>query len=162
MEWAYHLQEVQDRLFWDSQAGGYFESREGDPHVIIRLKEGILTKKLTYHGFCIYLCGELPSLILLSRYERRLVCARLWFVHSFSDQDGAEPTANSVAARNLLRLNALLDEKKYMEKAEKVFSVFGIRLKHIPMALPQMLVALIAHTKGIKQVSDLRSSESNR
>lgn len=107
VEWAYHLQEVQDRLFWDSQAGGYFESREGDPHVIIRLKE---------------------------------------------DQDGAEPTANSVAARNLLRLNALLDDKKYLEKAEKVFSVFGIRLKHIPMALPQMLVALIAHTKGIKQV----------
>jgi uncharacterized protein YyaL (SSP411 family) len=39
LQWALSLQATQDRLFWDSDEGGYFSSSEGDASVLIRLKE---------------------------------------------------------------------------------------------------------------------------
>ena len=38
LQWAVKLQATMDRLFWDGDRGGYFNSREGD-EVIVRLKE---------------------------------------------------------------------------------------------------------------------------
>lgn len=39
LQWALELQATQDRLFWDSENGGYFSSSANDPSVLIRLKE---------------------------------------------------------------------------------------------------------------------------
>ncbi len=39
LQWAEQLQAKMDELFWDSERGGYFNSRAGDPTVIVRLKE---------------------------------------------------------------------------------------------------------------------------
>ena len=39
LEWALELQEVQNQLFWDEVAHGYFTSPEGDPSIVLRLKE---------------------------------------------------------------------------------------------------------------------------
>ncbi len=39
LQWAEQLQARMDGLFWDAEAGGYFNSRADDPAVIIRLKE---------------------------------------------------------------------------------------------------------------------------
>ena len=39
LQWAVKLQATQDRLFWDSENGGYFSSSANDPSVLIRLKE---------------------------------------------------------------------------------------------------------------------------
>ena len=39
LQWAVELQSTQDRLFWDSENGGYFSSSANDPSVLIRLKE---------------------------------------------------------------------------------------------------------------------------
>lgn len=39
LEWAVELQEIQNQLFWDSEAYGYFTSPEGDPSIVMRLKE---------------------------------------------------------------------------------------------------------------------------
>jgi hypothetical protein len=33
------LQEQQNQLFWDAASGGYFTSPEGDPSIVLRLKE---------------------------------------------------------------------------------------------------------------------------
>ncbi|CAG0921794.1 unnamed protein product [Notodromas monacha] len=107
MEWAYKLQEVMDKLFWDAALGGYFESREGDPNILIRLKE---------------------------------------------DQDGGEPTANSVAVKNLLRLHASLGEAAMLTRALRIFDAYKPRLRHMPMALPQMFTALIMSQVGMRQV----------
>ncbi|MDD3178970.1 MAG: thioredoxin domain-containing protein [Opitutaceae bacterium] len=39
LQWAEQLQAAMDGLFWDGESGGYFNSRAGDPGVIVRLKE---------------------------------------------------------------------------------------------------------------------------
>ncbi len=58
------------------------------------------------------------------------------------DYDGAEPSPNSIAAMNLLRLSQMTDRKDWREKAEKSFGVFAGRLDKNPEALPQLVVAL--------------------
>jgi uncharacterized protein len=58
------------------------------------------------------------------------------------DNDGAEPSSNSVAALNLLRLAQLRGEKEYRERGEKTVKAFAGILGRAPTALPQMLVAL--------------------
>ncbi|MEO8438648.1 MAG: thioredoxin domain-containing protein [Spartobacteria bacterium] len=58
------------------------------------------------------------------------------------DYDGAEPSPNSVAALNLLRLAALLDKSAWREEAMKTMHAFDAQLNQTPAALPQMLVAL--------------------
>jgi uncharacterized protein YyaL (SSP411 family) len=86
-----------DRLFWDEEGGGYFSSAEGDPHLLVRLKE---------------------------------------------DYDGAEPSANSVAALNLLRFSRMFGDVDFAKKAERIFVLSGCTLEEMPAAVPQLLVAL--------------------
>ena len=58
------------------------------------------------------------------------------------DNDGAEPSPNSIAALNLLRMAQLREAKEYRERGEKTIKAFGEILGRAPTALPQMLVAL--------------------
>jgi uncharacterized protein YyaL (SSP411 family) len=39
LEWAIALQQRQDELFWDEQAGGWFSTTGRDPSVLLRMKE---------------------------------------------------------------------------------------------------------------------------
>jgi hypothetical protein len=57
------------------------------------------------------------------------------------DYDGAEPSANSVAVRNLLRLAAITDRAEFREAAMKTLGAFRSRLSAVPAALPEMLAA---------------------
>jgi len=57
------------------------------------------------------------------------------------DYDGAEPSGNSVAALNLLRLGQMTGRAGFRESAERLLAAFGPRLIAAPVALPQMLVA---------------------
>ena len=61
----------------------------------------------------------------------------------FADQDGAEPSPNSVSARNLLRLGILLDSENYRSKAKMTFMACEEMLDKYPMALTQMLIAYL-------------------
>jgi uncharacterized protein YyaL (SSP411 family) len=56
--------------------------------------------------------------------------------------DGAEPSANSVAALNLLRLAQMTDDSVLRDKAERTLAAFGSALRRTPHALPAMLTAL--------------------
>ena len=58
------------------------------------------------------------------------------------DYDGAEPSPNSVSALNLLRLAEMNGRTKWREQAEKTIDAFSNQLTGVPIALPQMLVAL--------------------
>ena len=40
LKWAEELQENQDKLFWDQNSGGYFNTSNKDPSILLRLKEG--------------------------------------------------------------------------------------------------------------------------
>ena len=39
LRWAIRLQETQDRLFWDSQAGGYFDTGGNDSTLLVRMRD---------------------------------------------------------------------------------------------------------------------------
>ncbi|HEY2124452.1 MAG TPA: thioredoxin domain-containing protein, partial [Chthoniobacterales bacterium] len=58
------------------------------------------------------------------------------------DNDGAEPAASSVAARNLLRLAQLQESAELRGRGEKTADAFEGILSRFPSAMPQMLVAL--------------------
>lgn len=64
------------------------------------------------------------------------------------EYDGAEPSANSVAAMNLLRLSQLTDNAERKAKADKTFATFSNRLRQSPDALPQLMAAIdFGHSK---------------
>ena len=107
LQWANDLQTIMDRLFWDPVEGGYFSSPEGDPHLLVRLKD---------------------------------------------DYDGAEPSANSVAALNLLRFFRMLGDREAGDKANRIFTHSARTLRSMPAALPQLLVALSYHLAPGRQV----------
>jgi hypothetical protein len=58
------------------------------------------------------------------------------------DHDGAEPSANSVSALNLLRLSRMLTEEQYANRAKAIFSIFSAASQNAPATVPQMLAAL--------------------
>jgi uncharacterized protein YyaL (SSP411 family) len=68
------------------------------------------------------------------------------------DYDGAEPSPNSIAALNLLRLAQLTDSKEFRARAEKTLAVFSDQLTKAPTAMPQMLVALDASLAKPRQI----------
>jgi len=57
------------------------------------------------------------------------------------DYDGAEPSGNSIAVRNLLRLARMTNRDDFRESAERAFAAFGSRISHTPVAVPQILAA---------------------
>jgi peroxiredoxin len=62
--------------------------------------------------------------------------------------DGAEPSGNSVAALNLLRLAQITGRGDLRESMQRIFAAFGAELSASPAALPAMLVAL-GHSLGV-------------
>jgi uncharacterized protein len=57
------------------------------------------------------------------------------------DQDGAEPSGNSVHALNLMRLHLLTDRHVYRERAEETLRAFSGTLTQAPEGSGEMLVA---------------------
>ncbi len=57
------------------------------------------------------------------------------------DYDGAEPSGNSVAVMNLLRLAQMTNGGALREAADRTLAVFAGRLSVAPMAIPQMMSA---------------------
>jgi len=68
------------------------------------------------------------------------------------DYDGAEPSANSVAVWNCLRLAALTGEELWRQKAERTLSAFARQLATLPDSLPLMLAAAMYLPGGLRQV----------
>lgn len=69
-----------------------------------------------------------------------------------ADQDGAEPSANSVSAHNLLRLHGFTGHKDWLDKCVCLLTAFSERMRRVPVALPEMVRALSAHQLTLKQV----------
>jgi hypothetical protein len=59
------------------------------------------------------------------------------------DYDGAEPSGNSLAALNLLRLAAITGDTELRETAKRTLAAFAGKMSEHPSGLPQMLVAYL-------------------
>ncbi|XP_008313005.1 spermatogenesis-associated protein 20 [Cynoglossus semilaevis] len=68
------------------------------------------------------------------------------------DQDGAEPSANSVSASNLQRLSHYTGRQEWLQKSQKLLTAFSERLTKIPIALPEMVRSLMAQHYTLKQI----------
>jgi len=66
--------------------------------------------------------------------------------------DGAEPSANSVAAMNLLRLAEMANRLAWREKAHKIFLAFSRQIEQAPESVPEMIVAVDFALAKPKQV----------
>ncbi len=66
--------------------------------------------------------------------------------------DGAEPSPNSTAAMNLLRLAQFTDRADWRDKAQKTLSAFAARLQSTPEAVPALASALDFRLAQKKQV----------
>ena len=55
------------------------------------------------------------------------------------DYDGAEPSGNSVALLNLLRLSRMTDRPEFEVSARKLVAAFDAKLRTSPYGMPQML-----------------------
>jgi uncharacterized protein YyaL (SSP411 family) len=99
LQWAEVLQDRQDALFLDPQAGGYFAASGRDSSVLLRLKE---------------------------------------------DHDGAEPSANSVAALNLGRLATMTGREEWHRRAIQTVNAFGgaRQPERLAQTMPLMTAAL--------------------
>ncbi len=68
------------------------------------------------------------------------------------DHDGAEPTGNSIAALNLLRLAQMTDNNDWQQKGAQTIATFAERLQQYPSIMPQMLAALDFQLDKPKQI----------
>ncbi|MGQ9635109.1 MAG: thioredoxin domain-containing protein [Bryobacteraceae bacterium] len=66
--------------------------------------------------------------------------------------DGAEPSGNSVAAMNLLRLTQYTEQDELRRCAVRVFECFAATLNAAPGALPAMLAAIGFHRAKVRQI----------
>jgi uncharacterized protein len=81
-----------------------------------------------------------------------------------SDYDGAEPTGNSVAAMNLLRLGWITDNREWRQRAEGTLAAFADVLSQFPLGIPQMAVAHDFHlaTPKVIVIAGLPEAEDTR
>ena len=68
------------------------------------------------------------------------------------DYDGAEPSGNSVALMNLLRLAQFTDRADFRESAERLLGSFAPRLSAAAATLPQMLAAAEFYLSDPRQI----------
>ncbi|XP_034940180.1 spermatogenesis-associated protein 20 isoform X2 [Chelonus insularis] len=68
------------------------------------------------------------------------------------EHDGAEPSGNSVACSNLLRLAACMDRIDYNEKVVELLSFFNETLTRIPIAVPELVCALLHYWDATTQI----------
>jgi hypothetical protein len=94
-------------LFEDTEHGAFYSTAEGDPTLVMRIKE---------------------------------------------DYDGAEPSGNSIAVLNLLRLAQMTGRRDFQASAARALAAFGSRMVAAPVGLPQMLVAYEFSISKVKQI----------
>jgi len=67
------------------------------------------------------------------------------FFFLFLAHDGAEPSSNSIACSNLLRLASYLERNELKDKAEQLLCAFGKSLTEMPIMFPQLTLALLSY-----------------
>jgi uncharacterized protein YyaL (SSP411 family) len=135
LQWAAELQARMDELFWDAEAGGYFNSRAGDATVVVRLKED-------YDG-----AEPAPSSVAAMNLVRLD-----WMLGGAGRMVAGEPPHGSSGGLAL----------PYRDRARQTIEAFRSRWSRVPQALPEMLCALeltLAEPRTVVLAGDPRSTE---
>lgn len=74
------------------------------------------------------------------------------YLSYFAEQDGAEPSGNSVACCNLIRLASFLNRSDLTDKATKFLSSMKEILTELPYSCPELLIALVNLVDSTTQV----------
>jgi uncharacterized protein len=74
------------------------------------------------------------------------------FAREKPSYDGAEPSGNSVALLNLLRLSELTTDDRYRQRADETLAAFGAVLDRSPTALTKMLSAMAFRLDTPKEI----------
>ena len=77
------------------------------------------------------------------------------------DQDGAEPSSNSVSAMNLFRLGKILNSSSYTEQGEKIVKLYSERLEQLPHALPALVDAYLLHHQAEPMIVVTGDNDNN-
>jgi len=75
--------------------------------------------------------------------------------------DGAEPSGNSVALLNLLKLHEFTTNDSYRKRAEKALTAFSRILQTNPVALSEMFLALDFHLDKAKEIVIVTANGKN-
>ncbi|MGH2574952.1 MAG: thioredoxin domain-containing protein, partial [Ignavibacteria bacterium] len=73
-------------------------------------------------------------------------------IRTKEEYDSAEPTGNSIAIMNLLRVSHFTDNQELFDKAYKSLLYFSAKMSQQPYAMPQMLCALDYFLHNPKQI----------
>ena len=68
------------------------------------------------------------------------------------DNDGAEPSANSVSALNLLRLGHYFDDSSLLDRLRQLFKSYTRQLTRLPMTMPTMIRCLELYNAGMNEI----------
>jgi uncharacterized protein YyaL (SSP411 family) len=68
------------------------------------------------------------------------------------DYDGAEPSANSMSALNLLRLSTLVDRPLWSRRAQQILAASAANLRQQPHAVPLLLTAFDLADRGLARL----------
>ena len=74
------------------------------------------------------------------------------FARDKPSYDGAEPSGNSIALLNLLRLAELTTDDRYRQRADETLAAFGSTLDRAPTALTKMLSAIAFRLDTPKEI----------
>ena len=125
LEWAERLQAKMDELFWDSENGGYFNSRADDPTVILRLKED-------YDG-----AEPAPNSVAATNLLRLD-----WMLGGGTRAQEHEANIKKDASNADAGKTGRRSESGYRARALQILGVFRPHWSRAPQALPQMICAL--------------------
>jgi uncharacterized protein len=75
--------------------------------------------------------------------------------------DGAQPSGNSVAILNLLRLHQFTENSAYRDTAARALHAFAASMKNGPVACPKLLTALDYATDRAKEIVVLKSAKDH-
>ncbi len=142
LQWAEKLQAKMDRLFWDDERGGYFNSRADDATVIVRLKED-------YDG-----AEPAPNSVAAMNLVRLD-----WMLGSETDGGGVSSSRGIAASRGEGTPPPRLS-LSYRERALRTLEAFRPQWSRMPQALPRMLCALelaLAEPRTVVLTGDPRS-----
>ena len=140
LTWAVSLQRKQDELFWDESAGGYFSTASA-------IAAATATATATTAVTVTATAATATTATATATASNDAV-----FPRTKDEYDGAEPSPNSVALLNLLRLSEMTDSAEFRKRATGTLSGFSGRLKGIPQAMPQMMAAFDFHLEKPWQI----------